>query len=151
MPGGFAEFVAVPRADRNVCLMPPKADGRGDWKRTWHEQELIIYKVSIYIVLVMIVYIIRDSDRVRVYEMGGRSSGVIPTSSSAGLQNDDCISRREGLESHAIAKCARGHAAGPAAAGRDVGSLWLWWPRAFRCAWLPFKIILAFCIILDSE
>lgn len=48
MPGGFAEFVAVPRADRNVCLMPPKADGRGDWKRTWHEQELIIYKVLIY-------------------------------------------------------------------------------------------------------
>ncbi|CAK9100152.1 unnamed protein product [Durusdinium trenchii] len=24
MPGGFAEFVAVPRADRNVSLMPPK-------------------------------------------------------------------------------------------------------------------------------
>ena len=25
MPGGFAEFVAIPRADRNVSLMPPKA------------------------------------------------------------------------------------------------------------------------------
>ena len=24
MPGGFAEFVAVPRADRNVCLIPPQ-------------------------------------------------------------------------------------------------------------------------------
>lgn len=24
MPGGFAEFVAIPRADRNVSLMPPK-------------------------------------------------------------------------------------------------------------------------------
>ena len=25
MPGGFAEFVSIPRADRNVSLMPPKA------------------------------------------------------------------------------------------------------------------------------
>ena len=28
MPGGFAEFVSIPRADRNVSLMPPKA---GAW------------------------------------------------------------------------------------------------------------------------
>jgi len=41
MPGGFAEFVAIPRADRNVSLMPPKASCQHQqWALQWASAQL---------------------------------------------------------------------------------------------------------------